>query len=120
MPRKKPPVPVQMHYSMDLKWCVIHQAYTLHKHSKDIATDLNMLLRVVQCVEKTWQEYMGRTPLLSMGETQFMLALLEHTPGKSPQEPLQRRTISDIVLVTVSAKLLLAIFCRWCCCDGNW
>jgi transposase len=78
MPRKKPAIPVRRHYSADLKRRVIHQAYTLHKCSKDIATDLDMPLRVVQRVKKTWQEigevchdrkYMGRTPLLSMVET---------------------------------------------------
>lgn len=102
---------------MDLKRRVIHQAYTLHKRSKDIATDLNMPLRVVQRVKKTWQEvgevcrdrkYMGRTPLLSMGETRFMLALLEHTPDlylDEIQEQLHEQHDISVSLAAISWTL---------------
>ena len=41
---KKPAIPVRRHHSADLKWRVIHQAYTLHKRSKHISTDLYMPL----------------------------------------------------------------------------
>jgi len=117
MPRKKPAVPVRKHYSADLKQRVIHQAYTLHKRSKDIATDLDIPLRVVQRVKKTWQEigevcherkYMGRTPLLSMVETQFMLGLLEHTPDiylDEIQEQLRTQHDISVSLTTVSRTL---------------
>ncbi|KAF8238533.1 hypothetical protein L208DRAFT_1387529, partial [Tricholoma matsutake] len=107
MPRKKPPVPVRMYYSMDVKRRVIHQAYTyntLHKRSKDIATDLNMPLRVVQCVKKTWQEvgevcrdrkYMGRT-------------LFEHTPDlylDEIQEQLHEQHDISVSLAAISRTL---------------
>ena len=79
MPRKRPSIPLRRHYSADLKQRVIYQAYTLHRRAEDIATDLNMPLRVVQRVKKTWNEigevcrdrrHQGRAPLLSPQETQ--------------------------------------------------
>ncbi|KAF8132673.1 hypothetical protein K438DRAFT_1998445 [Mycena galopus ATCC 62051] len=56
MPRKRPLIPLRQQYSRDLKMRVIYQAYTLRKRSEDIAIDLNMPLRVVQRVKKTWAE----------------------------------------------------------------
>ncbi|KAJ7177141.1 hypothetical protein C8R46DRAFT_835951, partial [Mycena filopes] len=56
MPRKKPMNALRNHYSKDLKMRVIYQAFNLYKSSKEIAVDLNMPLRVVQRVMKTWAE----------------------------------------------------------------
>jgi hypothetical protein len=81
MPRKRPfqVAPLRRHYSADLKQRIIHQAYTLHRRSEDITTDLDMPLRVVQRVKRTWNEigevcrdrqHQGRAPLLSVHETQ--------------------------------------------------
>ena len=78
MPRKQPAVPIRRHYSRDLKQRVIYSAYTLHKKSTEIAIDLDMPLRVVQRVKKTWNEigevcrdrrFIGRHPLLSPDQT---------------------------------------------------
>jgi hypothetical protein len=78
MPRKRPLLPLRQQYSRDLKMRVIYQAYTLRKSSEDIAIDLNMPLRVVQRVKKTWAEigevchdrrHKGRPVLLSKQNT---------------------------------------------------
>jgi len=80
MPRKQPAVPIRRHYSRDLKQRVIYSAFTLHKKSTEIAIDLDMPLRVVQRVKKTWNEigevchdrrFIGRLghPLLSPDQT---------------------------------------------------
>ncbi|KAJ7323620.1 hypothetical protein DFH08DRAFT_626674, partial [Mycena albidolilacea] len=54
-----------------------------------IAIDLNMPLRVVQQVKKTWAEigevcrdrrHKGRPTLLSKQNKKLMVALIEHTP----------------------------------------
>ncbi|KAH9012103.1 hypothetical protein EDB84DRAFT_1278781, partial [Lactarius hengduanensis] len=59
------------------------------KTSTEISIDLDVPLRVVQRVKQTWnhigrvcrsREFMGRHPLLSPEQTQFMLALIEHSP----------------------------------------
>lgn len=107
MPRKKPVTVSRNHYSKDLKRRIIYQAYTLGKKTTEIAIDLNMHVRVVQRVKKTWKEigevcrdrtYIGRAPMLSPEKTklsivfpiftmstntllyEFMLALIEHSP----------------------------------------
>ncbi|KAH9036652.1 hypothetical protein EDB85DRAFT_2143001 [Lactarius pseudohatsudake] len=58
-------------------------------HEDKISIDLDVPLRVVQWVKQTWnhigrvcrsREFMGRHPLLSPEQTQFMLALIEHSP----------------------------------------
>jgi hypothetical protein len=57
---------------------VIYQAFTLHKTSTLIAIDLDMPVRVVQRVKKTWSEigevcrdrrHKGRIPILSPANT---------------------------------------------------
>jgi transposase-like protein len=78
MPRKKPIQPARRQYSKDLKMRVIHQAFTLGKTSTQIAIDLDMPVRVVQRVKRTWAElgevcrdrrHKGRAPMLSTGNT---------------------------------------------------
>ncbi|KAF8475260.1 hypothetical protein DFH94DRAFT_672848 [Russula ochroleuca] len=119
MPRKRPfqVAPLRRHYSADLKQRVIHQAYTLHRRSEDITTDLDMPLRVVQRVKRTWNEigevcrdwqHQGRAPLLSVHETRFMLALLEHSPDiylDKIQEQLQEQHNFTASLNTISQTL---------------
>jgi hypothetical protein len=56
MGRKARPVPLWQQYSKDLKQRVIYQAFTLGKTSTEIAIDLDMPVRVVQRVKKTWAE----------------------------------------------------------------
>jgi transposase len=74
MPRKRPLHPLRHQYSRDLKRTVIHQAYTLGYSSSQIATSLNVPLRVVQRVRKVWGEIgevckdrtrLGRGPLMT-------------------------------------------------------
>jgi transposase len=108
MPRKKPLVPKRRHYSRDLKRRVIYQAGVLGRTSTEISFNLDIPLRVVQRVKQTWNEIgevckdrtaMGRAPLMQPEhcevsnhftclvvwlwltcESQFLLALLEHSP----------------------------------------
>ncbi|KAJ7186359.1 hypothetical protein B0H12DRAFT_965175, partial [Mycena haematopus] len=87
------------------------------KRSEDIAVDLNMPLRVVQRVKKTWAEigevcrdrrHKGRPALLSKQNTKFMIALIEHTPDiylDEIQEYLQIQHDMDISLTTISRTL---------------
>ena len=81
MPRKKLATAIQNHYSKALKECIIYQAYTLDKSSKEIAHDLNMPLRVVQHVKEMWAEigevcrncrHKGRAPLMSPNNCKVM------------------------------------------------
>ena len=48
------PMPRKHSYSQDLKWAVIHQAYTLGSSSTAIAFSLDLPLQVVQRVQKLW------------------------------------------------------------------
>ena len=82
MPRKCPAKPVRQVYSRDLKRHVIYQAKVLGKLFTQIAIDLDMDLRVVQCVKQTWREigdvcrdrkYKGRPPLMSSVEIDVRL-----------------------------------------------
>ncbi|KAJ7618096.1 hypothetical protein DFH06DRAFT_944705, partial [Mycena polygramma] len=87
------------------------------KTSKEIARDLNMPLRVVQRVKSTWAEigevcrdrrHKGRAPLLSTGNTKFMLALIEHTPDVYLDEIQDHLFIQhdvDVSLATISRTL---------------
>ena len=77
MPRKRREIPIRKHYSEDLKRRVIYQAFTLAKKSTEIAIDLDMPVRVVQRVKRTWmkighvcrtRQFLGRHPLLSPNE----------------------------------------------------
>jgi len=56
MPQPKNPHPHHQYYSKDLRACIIHQRFTLHKWTTDIATDLDMSLHVVQQTIKLWCE----------------------------------------------------------------
>jgi len=73
MPRKRNLSPARVQYSRDLKQRVVYQSYTLMKTTTEIAIDLNMPVRVVQCVLTNWREIgdvckdrarMGRAPLM--------------------------------------------------------
>ncbi|KAJ7763529.1 hypothetical protein DFH07DRAFT_697397, partial [Mycena maculata] len=87
------------------------------KHSKDIAQDLNMPLRVVQRVKQTWAEigevcrdrrHKGHPALLSTSNTKFMLALIEQTPDiylDEIQEHLYIQHDIDVSLDTISRTL---------------
>ena len=86
MPHKKRSTPLRRHYSRDLKKRVIYQAFTLGKSSTAIAVDLDMPLRVVQRIKRTWFEigevcrdrsYKGRHPLLSPLQTKVSIEALE-------------------------------------------
>lgn len=77
MPRKPNPNPTRQHYSRDLKERVVYQAYTLNKRTTAIAIDLDIPLRVVQRVLRSWREVgevckdrtvMGRAPLMKPAE----------------------------------------------------
>jgi len=79
---KKREIPLRNHYSQDLKQRVIYQAFTLAKKSTEIAIDLDIPLRVVQHVKRTWLEigrvcrnrqFIGRRPLLSPQQTAVSL-----------------------------------------------
>src|SRR5258705_4064863 len=89
MPRKKPLEPIRRHYSQDLKQRVIYLAFTLGKKSVEIAVDLNMPLRVVQRVKRTWFEIgavcrdrssIWRQPLLSPMQTNVSTWLIQSSP----------------------------------------
>ncbi|KAF8236349.1 hypothetical protein L208DRAFT_1528436, partial [Tricholoma matsutake] len=76
-------------YSRDLKKRVVYQAFTLEKTTTEISINLDIPLRVVQCVLKCWKEIgevckdrtrMGCTPLMKPDEVKFMLALLDRNP----------------------------------------
>jgi hypothetical protein len=54
MARLRPPVPLRWHYSRDLKQRVIYQYFTLQFNTTQISINLNIPLRVVQCVIHTW------------------------------------------------------------------
>ncbi|KAJ7117077.1 hypothetical protein C8R44DRAFT_879589 [Mycena epipterygia] len=114
MPRKKKATPIHKHYFKDLKNHVIYQAYTLGKTSTEIAIDLDMPLRVVQRVKRTWREigevcrdrrYLGRSPMMSQSQTKFMLVLVDHTPDiylDEIQEQLYVQHDVDVSLATIS------------------
>jgi len=55
MPRKTPLIRQRKHYSRDLKRIVIYQRHVLAKKPTEIAIDLDIPLRVVQRVIKTWK-----------------------------------------------------------------
>lgn len=117
MPRKKRSTPLRCHYSQDLKKRVIYQAFTLGKSSTAIAVDLDMPVRVVQRVKRTWFEigevcrdrtYKGRHPLLSPLQTKFLLALLDHSPDlylDEIQEQLAEQHNLEVSLWTISRTL---------------
>jgi len=115
MPRKRPAKPIRHVYSRDLKRHVIYQAKVLGKPSTQIAIDLDMDLRVVQCVKQTWREigdvcrdrkYKGRPPLMSSVAIDFMLALLEHSPDLYLDE------IQDELLRMHDLEVSLPTICR--------
>jgi len=135
MPRKPSLVRQRCHYSQDLKHRVIYQAHTLGKTSTAIALDLDMPLRVVQRVKRTWFEIgevcrkgfaVGRRPLMSPAHTkvstivlpcvqsifsstlQFMLALIEHSPDiylDEIQESLLEQHDINVSLPSISRTL---------------
>ncbi|KAJ7440421.1 hypothetical protein FB451DRAFT_1300428 [Mycena latifolia] len=117
MPRKPRATAIRNHYLADLKRRVVYQAFTQGKSSTAIALDLNMPVRVVQRVKRTWLEigevcrsrkYMGRAPMLSTAHTKFMLALLDHTPDAyldEIQEQLYTQHDVDVSLATICRTL---------------
>ncbi|KAF8133505.1 hypothetical protein K438DRAFT_1538154, partial [Mycena galopus ATCC 62051] len=82
-----------------------------------IAIDLDMPLRVVQRVKKTWREigevcrdrkYIGCSPMMSPTHTTFMLALIDHTPDiylDEIQEQLFLQHDLDVSLSTISRTM---------------
>ena len=73
MPQKHPTQPSRKQYSRDLKELVIYQTKVLGLLTTDVAINLNMPVRVVQHVKKTWEEigevcrsrkYKGRPSLM--------------------------------------------------------
>jgi hypothetical protein len=69
----------RQHYSKDLRDRVIWQKFTLQKVTSEIATDLNMSLRVVQRIIKMWREIgdvvasprnLSRSPTMSEAQIQ--------------------------------------------------
>jgi hypothetical protein len=56
MPRPLNPNPIGKNYTKDLRDRVIHQKFRLQKKTTDIAIDLDMSLRVVQCTIKLWHD----------------------------------------------------------------
>ncbi|KAJ7099892.1 hypothetical protein B0H15DRAFT_736059, partial [Mycena belliarum] len=85
--------------------------------TRQIAKDLDMPRRVVQRVKRTWAEigevcrnrtHKGRPPMLSISNTKFMLALIEHTPDiylDEIQEKLFIQHDIDVSLATISRTL---------------
>ncbi|KAJ7615148.1 hypothetical protein DFH06DRAFT_961117, partial [Mycena polygramma] len=87
------------------------------KSTTEIATDLNMPLRVVQRVIQTWRElgevcrdrrHRGRAPLMSPNNCKFVLALIDHTPDiylDEIQEALFTQHDLDVSLATICRTL---------------
>ncbi|KAJ7652170.1 hypothetical protein DFH06DRAFT_963748, partial [Mycena polygramma] len=87
------------------------------KSTTAIAIDLDMPVRVVQRVKKTWceigdvcrdRQYIGRAPMLSPAHSKFMLALLDHTPDMyldEIQEQLFAQHDIEVSLATISRTL---------------
>ncbi|KAJ7713329.1 hypothetical protein DFH07DRAFT_708699, partial [Mycena maculata] len=87
------------------------------KTSTQIAISLNMPVRVVQRIKKTWKEigevcrdrrHLGRPPMMSPNHTEFMLALIEHTPDiylDEIQEQLYTQHDLSVSLATISRTL---------------
>ncbi|KAJ6453022.1 hypothetical protein C8R47DRAFT_946912, partial [Mycena vitilis] len=85
--------------------------------STEIAINLDMPLRVVQRIKRTWREigevcrdrrYQGRSPLMSQTQTKFLLALIDHTPDiylDEIQEQLFIQHDVDVSLATVSRTM---------------
>lgn len=135
MPRKKPLVPKRRYYSRDLKRRVIYQAEVLGYTSTEISINLDIPLRVIQRVKQTWNEIgevckdrtaIGRAPLMHpehcevsnsftygpvsnfTSESQFMLALLEHSPDiylDELQEQLEEQHNLKVSISTLSNTL---------------
>ncbi|KAJ7215975.1 hypothetical protein GGX14DRAFT_391642 [Mycena pura] len=100
-PRKNPAVPVQNHYSKDLKQRVIYQAYTLEKGSTEIAIDLNMPLRVVQRIKQTWAE-------IGSNETSAEMSMLAGESSGAGEWP-ERTSCGDSISGVGVLQSVLAI-----------
>ncbi|KAJ7140339.1 hypothetical protein C8R46DRAFT_849173, partial [Mycena filopes] len=87
------------------------------KTSTEIAIDLDMPLRVVQRVKRTWNEigevsrerrYLGRSPIMSPAHSKFILALIDHSPDiylDELQEQLYVQHDLDVSLATISRTM---------------
>ena len=128
MPRKRNLNCVRA-YHLDLKKRVVYQVYTLGMSTTEVSISLNMPLRVVQRVLKTWREIgevcrdrsgLGRAPLMK-GDSikvffllpvfvsrthvpKLMLALIEQTPDiylDEIQEQLDEQHGLHVSLATI-------------------
>ncbi|KAI6137827.1 hypothetical protein BKA82DRAFT_171143 [Pisolithus tinctorius] len=98
-------------YSRDLKQRIIYQAHVLGQTTTSIAISLDMPLRVVQRVLKTYCEtgevvnerkMDGRIPLMSETAVEFMLALLEHSPDLYLEEIQQQLLLLHNIEVSIA------------------
>ncbi|KAJ7203048.1 hypothetical protein GGX14DRAFT_369858 [Mycena pura] len=118
MARKTRAIPIRQHYSKDLKCRVIYQAYTLKKTSTEIAIDLDMPLRVVQRVKKTWREigevcrdrkYIGRSPMMSPNHTKVRISLTQSRVDMTYLDEIQEQLFLqhdlDVSLSTISRTM---------------
>lgn len=85
MPRRTPLTCQRQHYSRDLKLRVVYQKFTLGYATTKIAINLQMDLRVVQRVLKTYKDTgdvcenrtgMGRPPLMTPDAAEVSATLL--------------------------------------------
>ncbi|KAF8230733.1 hypothetical protein L208DRAFT_1280597 [Tricholoma matsutake] len=117
MPWRTNPHPICQHYLRDLKKRVVYQAYTLQKSTAEIAVDINIPLRAVQCVLKVWREigevcmdrrHMGHAPMMGTQAVNFMLALLDWDPDMyldEIQAQLEDQHGIEVSLATISQTL---------------
>jgi hypothetical protein len=82
MPHAPRPVPLRQSYSPDLKARVIYQSQILKKETTAIAVNLNMPLRVVQCVIQTYNE-LGMVCTRRKGIGRARLMHEDHTCARS-------------------------------------
>lgn len=88
MPRRQPAIRTCDSYSRDLKQRVIYQAHTLKMSPTEISISLDIRLRVVQRVIKTYRDtgevcvdrrYTGRPPLMTMAASEVCYHRLYHS-----------------------------------------
>ncbi|KIJ10235.1 hypothetical protein PAXINDRAFT_157674 [Paxillus involutus ATCC 200175] len=113
MPRKHKTARQCQHYSHDLKKRIIYQSHILSKNSTGITISLDMPIHVVQRVLKLYRDTSGiikqrmqdgRPPLMSESASEFMLALLEHSPDlylDEIQEQLNSLHSLDVLIATI-------------------
>ncbi|KAJ3825843.1 hypothetical protein F5880DRAFT_1477486 [Lentinula raphanica] len=76
-------------YSRDLKLAVVHQLFILGYKTTKVAIELAIPLRVVQRIQKNWNEIhdvckerkgIGRAPLMTPASCKLMVGLIECSP----------------------------------------